>query len=110
MLYRPLGRTGVEVSLICLGTMTYGQQNSEAEGHAQMDYALDRGVNFFDTAELYAIPPKPETQGATETILGSWFAARKNRDRVILASKVVGRTGMTWFRDDGAPGNCRRRR
>lgn len=104
MLYRPLGRTGVEVSLICLGTMTYGQQNSEAEGHAQMDYALDRGVNFFDTAELYAIPPKPETQGATETILGSWFAARKNRDRVILASKVVGRTGMTWFRDDGAPG------
>ena len=70
--YRRLGRTDLKVSAICLGTMTWGQQNTEAEGHEQMDYALDQGVNFFDTAELYSIPPKPETQGATETIIGSY--------------------------------------
>jgi aryl-alcohol dehydrogenase-like predicted oxidoreductase len=96
---RPLGRTGMDVSVICLGTMTWGQQNTEAEGHEQMDYALDQGINFFDTAELYAIPPKPETQGSTESIIGSWFKARGNRDKVILASKVVGATSMTWFRN-----------
>jgi aryl-alcohol dehydrogenase-like predicted oxidoreductase len=94
---RPLGRTGMDVSVICLGTMTWGQQNTEAEGHQQMDYALDRAINFFDTAELYAIPPKAETQGSTETIIGSWFKERKNRDKVILATKVVGATSMTWF-------------
>ena len=99
---RPLGRTGLTVSAICLGTMTYGQQNTEAEGHEQMDYALEQGVNFFDTAELYSIPPKRETQGSTERIIGSWFKARKNRDKVILASKVVGRSDMDWFRKDGA--------
>jgi len=98
MKLRPLGRTDLRVSEICLGTMTWGQQNTEAEGHLQMDYALDRGVNFFDTAELYSIPPRAETQGTTERIIGSWFAARGNRDKVILASKVVGRTGMEWFR------------
>ncbi len=97
---RKLGTTGVDVSLICLGTMTYGEQNTEAEGHAQMDRAVDAGVNFFDTAELYAIPPKPETQGRTEEIIGTWFQARKDRSDIILASKVVGRSGMTWFRDD----------
>lgn len=69
--YRELGHTGVKVSAICLGTMTWGEQNTEAEGHAQMDFALDRGVNFLDTAELYAIPPKPETRGATERIIGT---------------------------------------
>ncbi|HEY8566061.1 MAG TPA: NADP(H)-dependent aldo-keto reductase [Beijerinckiaceae bacterium] len=100
---RPLGRTGLNVSLLCLGTMTYGQQNTEAEGHAQMDYALDQGINFFDTAELYSIPPNPETTGSTERIIGTWFKARANRDKVILASKVVGRSDMTWFRDDGSP-------
>ena len=94
---RPLGRTGMDVSVICLGTMTWGQQNTEAEGHEQMDYALDQGINFFDTAELYSIPPKAETQGSTENIIGSWFADRKNRDRVILATKAVGATSMTWF-------------
>ncbi|MEM6382244.1 MAG: aldo/keto reductase [Pseudomonadota bacterium] len=94
---RPLGRTGMDVSVICLGTMTWGQQNTEAEGHEQMDYALDQGINFFDTAELYAIPPKPDTQGSTETIIGTWFNSRKNRDKVILATKVVGATSMTWF-------------
>ncbi|MBO6676294.1 MAG: aldo/keto reductase [Rhizobiales bacterium] len=95
---RPLGRTGMDVSVICLGTMTWGQQNTEADGHEQMDYALDQGINFFDTAELYAIPPKAETQGSTERIIGSWFANRKNRDKVILASKVVGATTNKWFR------------
>lgn len=100
---RKLGRSGIDVSLICLGTMTWGQQNSEAEGHEQMDYAVSRGVNFFDTAELYAIPPKPETQGRTEEIIGNWFTARKNRDKIILATKVTGRSMMTWFRNDKGP-------
>lgn len=90
MQYRPLGRTGLDVSVICLGTMTYGEQNTEAEGHAQMDYALERGVNFFDTAEMYSVPPRPETYGRTEEVIGSWFAARGNRDRVVLATKAVG--------------------
>ncbi len=104
MKYRPLGRTGLSVSTICLGTMTWGEQNTEAEAFAQMDYALDQGVNFFDTAELYAIPPKAETQGLTETYIGNWFAARGTRDKVILASKVAGRDrgGMTWLRKDGS--------
>ncbi|MCO4052885.1 MAG: aldo/keto reductase [Bosea sp.] len=99
MQYRPLGRTDLKVSEICLGTMTWGQQNTEAEGHAQMDYALDQGISFFDTAELYSIPPKAETQGSTERIIGSWFKSRGKRDKVILASKVIGRSQMTWFRD-----------
>ena len=99
MQYRRLGRTDLDVSLIGLGTMTWGQQNTEADGHAQMDYALDHGVNFFDTAELYSIPPRAETQGSTERIIGSWFRSRGTRDRVILASKIVGRTDMSWFRD-----------
>ncbi|NQW09571.1 MAG: NADP(H)-dependent aldo-keto reductase [Alphaproteobacteria bacterium] len=90
MQHRRLGRTDLDVSLICLGTMTYGQQNTEAEGHQQMDYALDRGINFFDTAEMYSVPPKPATYGRTEEIIGTWFAARKNRDAVILATKAVG--------------------
>ena len=108
MLYRKLGRTGLNVSLIGLGTMTYGEQNSDAEGHAQMDTALAQGVNFFDTAELYSIPPRRKTAGSTERIIGSWFKARKNRDQVILATKAIGRTSMTWFRDDGAPGRLTR--
>ena len=105
---RKLGRDGPMVSLICLGTMTFGQQNTEAEGHDQMDRAVDGGVNFFDTAELYAIPPKPETPGSTERIIGSWFKARQNRDKIVLASKVVGRSGMNWFRDDGSPSRLNR--
>lgn len=103
MKYRTLGRTDLKVSAICLGTMTWGDQNTEAEGHAQMDYALERGVNFFDTAELYSVPPKAETQGSTERVIGSWFKARGTRDRVILASKVAGRSTMTWLREDGSP-------
>lgn len=95
---RPLGRTDIKVSACCLGTMTWGQQNTQDEGFAQMDYAVERGVNFFDTAELYSIPPKPETNGATETIIGNWLKARGNRDKIILATKVVGRSEMTWHR------------
>ena len=95
---RRLGRTDVFVSKICLGTMTFGEQNTEAEGHAQLDLAFERGVNFVDTAELYPIPPKAETQGRTERIIGSWMKARGNRDKVILATKVVGRTANEWFR------------
>jgi len=97
---RKLGKTDLEVSEICLGTMTWGEQNTESEGHAQMDYALDNGINFFDTAEMYAVPPKKETQGSTEKIIGSWFKERKSRDKVILATKVSGRSPLNWLRDD----------
>jgi aryl-alcohol dehydrogenase-like predicted oxidoreductase len=89
---RRLGQTGIEVSLICLGTMTWSQQNTEAEAHQQMDYAVSRGINFLDTAEMYPVPPKPETQGRTEECVGSWLAARKGRDKIVLATKVVGAT------------------
>ena len=95
---RRLGRTEIFVSRICLGTMTFGEQNTQAEGHEQLDLAFDRGVNVIDTAELYPIPPSAETQGRTEQIIGAWMNARKNRDRVILATKVVGRTANDWFR------------
>ncbi len=98
MEYRKLGRTDLSVSALCLGTMTFGQQNTEAEGHQQLDYAIERGINFIDTAEIYSIPPRPETQGSTERIIGSWFNARKNRDEVILATKVAGRAEMNWLR------------
>ncbi len=100
--YRRLGRTDLKVSSLSLGTMTFGEQNTEAEGHAQMDMAVDKGVNLFDAAELYPIPPKPETQGRTEEIIGSWLKARGNRDKMIIATKVVGRSDNTWFRDDGS--------
>ena len=102
--YRKLGRTGVKVSAICLGTMTFGQQNTEAEGHAQMDYAVDRGITIFDAAELYPIPPKPETQGHTEAIIGTWLASRKARDKVMVATKAIGRTKMDWLRKDRSSG------
>jgi aryl-alcohol dehydrogenase-like predicted oxidoreductase len=98
MEYRTLGGSGVKVSAICIGTMTWGEQNSEADAHRQMDYAVEQGVNFFDSAELYPIPPKEETQGRTEAIIGSWFATRRNRDQIVLATKVVGRTKATYFR------------
>lgn len=103
MQYRRLGRTDLDVSLICLGTMTFGEQNAEAEGHEQMDYALERGVNFFDTAEMYSVPPKPETYGRTEEIIGTWFAARQSRDQVILATKAVGPGERFQHVRDGNP-------
>lgn len=97
MKYKKLGRTDIDVSLICLGTMTWGRQNTEAEGHEQMDYALDQGVNFWDTAEMYAIPPTPDTYGKTEEIIGTWFAKTGRREDVVLASKIAG-PGMPWIR------------
>jgi len=93
MIYKKLGNTAIDVSAICLGTMTWGEQNTQAEGHMQLDYATSHGVNFIDTAELYAIPPRAETYGRTEEIVGSWLASRCCRDKVILASKVCGPTG-----------------
>ena len=89
---RPLGRTGLRVSAICLGTMTYGEQTAPDDAHRQMDMALDRGIDFFDTAEMYAVPTRRETQGRSEEIVGDWLAARGNRDKVILATKVSGRS------------------
>lgn len=90
MKYTTLPRTDIKVSKICLGTMTWGNQNTEAEGFEQMDYALEQGVNFFDTAELYSVPATPETYGATEKIIGNWFKKTGNRDKVVLASKIAG--------------------
>ena len=101
MKYRKLGTTDIDVSVICLGTMTFGEQNSQQDGYDQMDYALERGVNFFDTAELYAVMPRKETYGKTEEIIGSWFQQKKNRSKVILASKIASKTenDLTWIRD-----------
>ena len=90
MNYTKLPQSNVEVSQLCLGTMTYGQQNSEAEGHAQMDYAFENGINFFDTAEMYSIPGNKETYGSTEKIIGTWFKNSGNRDKIVLASKIAG--------------------
>jgi len=90
MQYRTLGNTGIRVSLIGLGTMTFGEQNTEEEGHAQLDAAVALGVNFIDTAEMYSVPPRPETYGSTETIIGHWLKQRGNRDNIILATKAAG--------------------
>ena len=100
MRYRKLGTTDLSVSVICLGTMTFGEQNSQQDGFNQMDYAFERGVNFFDTAELYAVMPKKETYGKTEEILGNWFQEKKNRDKIILASKIASKSdGLKWIRE-----------
>ena len=98
MEYKKLARTDLDISLIGLGTMTWGLQNTQEQGFEQMDYALDNGVNFFDTAEMYAIPPSEKTFGTTESIIGNWFASRSNRDKVILASKIAG-PGLPWIRN-----------
>jgi aryl-alcohol dehydrogenase-like predicted oxidoreductase len=100
MRYRQLGRTGLKVSELCLGTMTFGEQNSEAEGHAQMDCAVDCGINMFDAAEIYPVPPKRETQGRTESIIGTWLARQKKRDKVHVATKIAGRGTADWLRKD----------
>lgn len=92
MQYSQLGRSGLQVSRLCLGTMTFGEQNSEAEAHAQLDYAIGRGVNFIDAAEMYPVPPRAETQGRTEAYIGSWLKARGGRDKLIVATKVAGRS------------------
>lgn len=93
-----LGSSGISVSRICLGTMTWGEQNSEPDAFAQMDYALERGVNFWDTAEMYPVPPRAETQGETERYIGNWFARNGRRTEVVLASKVTGRSNRSWVR------------
>ena len=98
MKMKTLGRTNVQVSEICLGTMTWGKQNTEADGHAQMDYAIEHGINFFDTAEMYAVPPDASTYGKTEEIIGTWFEKTGKRDQVVLASKVAG-GGRPWVRE-----------
>jgi len=90
MEYRPLGRTGIKVSAIGLGTMTFGEQNTEAQGHEQIDIALDAGVNLIDTAEMYSVPPRAETYGSTERIIGTWLKKSGRRSQVILATKVAG--------------------
>lgn len=99
--YRTLGRTDIKVSSVCLGTMTWGEQNTEQDGHEQLDYALAQGINFIDTAEMYAVPGRPETQGKTEEIIGTWINQRGQRDDFILASKITGRADMPWVRKDG---------
>ena len=100
MNYRKLGNTDIDVSTICLGTMTWGEQNTQEEGFEQMDFALENGVNFWDTAELYAIPPKESTYGKTEEVIGNWFEKTKKRDKVILATKIAG-PGLSWIRGGG---------
>jgi aryl-alcohol dehydrogenase-like predicted oxidoreductase len=90
MLYRPLGNTDIQVSLITLGTMTFGEQNTEADAHAQLDMAVDYGVNLIDAAEMYPVPPKPETQGRTEQYLGTWLKKSGNREKVLVATKAAG--------------------
>jgi len=97
MKYKKLGRTDIDVSTICLGTMTFGEQNNQEDGFEQMDYALDQGVNFFDTAELYSIPARERTYGKTEEIVGNWISERSNRDKVIIASKISG-ARCDWIR------------
>ncbi|WP_180088119.1 NADP(H)-dependent aldo-keto reductase [Acinetobacter sp. YH12219] len=100
MQFKPLAHSGILVPEICLGTMTFGEQNTQAEAFEQLDYALERGLNFWDTAEMYPVPPKPETQGSTETIIGNWIAARGGRDKLILASKIAGPSqGGSHIRD-----------
>lgn len=103
MKYTTLGNTNIKVSKICLGTMTFGEQNNEAEGHEQLDYALDQGVNIIDTAELYAVPSKAENNGETERIIGTWINSRKNRDKYIIATKVTGPSasgGLKYIREN----------
>ena len=100
MKYRKLGNTDIDVSFVCLGTMTWGEQNNENDGFEQMDYALDQGVNFFDTAELYSVPPRKETWVLQNLLLEIGFSPA-NAEKIILASKVTGRSGMKWFRNKG---------
>ncbi len=97
MKYTKLPHTDIKVSKICLGTMTFGEQNTEAEGHEQLDYALAQGINFVDTAELYPVPARAETYGATENIIGTWLKKTGNRDKIILASKIVGPGAYTAY-------------
>ncbi len=101
MKYRKLGNSDIDVSVICLGTMTFGEQNTQEQGFEQMNYAVESGINFFDTAELYAVMPRKETYGKTEEIIGNWFKEKKNRDKIILASKIASKSedDLDWIRN-----------
>ena len=101
MNYKKLGNTDLKVSSICLGTMTWGEQNTQKDSFEQMDYALDQGINFFDTAELYAVPMKAETRGKTSQFIGEWFLKTKKRNKIVLADKVAGASPMNWLRPNG---------
>ena len=108
MKYKNLGTSNLIVSEICLGTMTFGEQVSEKESFNLMDYANEKGINFFDTAEMYPVYPKKETQGDSEKIIGKWIKNKKNRDKVIIASKIasghpkgIGATELSWIRKGG---------
>ncbi|MCE7535800.1 aldo/keto reductase [Aliivibrio fischeri] len=102
MEYSTLGSSNLSVSRICLGSMTWGKQNTQEDANQQIDYALSQGINFIDTAEMYAVPPSPDTYGKTETIIGNWLAANPERRKdIILASKIAG-PGLPWVRDGGA--------
>ena len=98
MKYKKLGTTDLDVSLICLGTMTWGTQNSEKDAFEQMDYSVSQGINFFDTAELYSVPPNAESYGKTEKMIGNWFERKKNREKIILATKIAG-PRCDWIRN-----------
>ena len=99
MEYHRLPHSSLEVSKICLGTMTFGEQNSEAEAHSQLDLAIERGVNFIDTAEMYPVPPTPGTQGLTESYIGNWLKKSGKRDKLVLATKVTGPRGLPYIRE-----------
>ena len=101
MNFKKLGNTDLNVSTICLGTMTWGEQNTQKDAFEQMDYAVDQGINFFDTAELYAVPMKPETRGKTSQFIGEWFLKTKKRNKIVLADKVAGKSSMSWMRPNG---------
>ncbi|HHS99577.1 MAG TPA: aldo/keto reductase, partial [Thiomicrospira sp.] len=101
MIYNSLGHSDIQVSRICLGTMTWGEQNSQTEAFQQMDYALSQGVNFWDTAELYAVPPSPETYGKTEEIIGNWLSKTGRRNEIVLASKIAGPSDFTTHIREG---------
>lgn len=103
MKYKKLGTTNIKVSLICLGSMNWGEQNTEKDAHEQLDYAISQGINFIDTAEMYPIPPHAESQGRTETYIGTWFKKRGKRDDLIIASKVASRTENTYIRNGKTP-------
>ncbi|MDA9749323.1 aldo/keto reductase [Flavobacteriaceae bacterium] len=106
MEYNKLPGTNIDVSKICLGTMTWGRQNSDSEAYEQMDYSLDHGVNFFDTAELYPVPATPDRYADTERIIGNWFSSRNNREKIILATKIAGPGDYTaHIRKTGFKGN-----
>ena len=102
MEYHTLPHSSLEVSKICLGTMTFGEQNNEAQAHSQLDLAFERGVNFIDSAEMYPVPPKSETQGLTETYIGNWLKKSGKRDKVVLATKVAGPRSLPYIRENMA--------